>query len=156
MNIFCGGDFTSFLSKTVQIWDKFSPWLFPKDSKYVKSLDIGLWQVVAKRPLNGVNKWEDNKNFTPLLSTKVQIWDHFFITFLRGFWISKQFRHGISRNGGKKTFKRSMTNKFPKIWRRKKEEKKLYLLQRLYTILRKKLKSKTTSLPYFSPRIPNI
>ena len=30
--------------------------LFPKDSKTIKSLDIGLQEVGAKRPLNGVRK----------------------------------------------------------------------------------------------------
>ena len=29
---------------------------FPKDFEYLKSLDIGLWKVGAKRPLNGVKK----------------------------------------------------------------------------------------------------
>ena len=28
----------------------------PKDSKYLESLDIGLWEMGAKRPLNGVRK----------------------------------------------------------------------------------------------------
>ena len=32
------------------------PLLFPMDSEYLKSLDIGLWEVGAKRRLNGVNK----------------------------------------------------------------------------------------------------
>ena len=30
--------------------------LFPKNSQYLKSLDIGLWEVGAKGPLNGVGK----------------------------------------------------------------------------------------------------
>ena len=30
--------------------------IFPKDSEYLKSLDVGLWEVGAKRRLNGVNK----------------------------------------------------------------------------------------------------
>ena len=53
---FCCGDFTLFMSKKFQIWDQFFTLLFPKDSEYLKSLDIGLWLVWAKRPLNGVKK----------------------------------------------------------------------------------------------------
>ena len=34
------GVFTSFMSKSCQISDGFSPLLFPKDSKNIKSLDI--------------------------------------------------------------------------------------------------------------------
>ena len=34
----------------------FFPLLFPKDSEYLKFLDIALREVGAKRPLNGVNK----------------------------------------------------------------------------------------------------
>ena len=56
---FCHGNFTPFLSK----WDHFFPLLFPMDSKYLKSLDIGHWEVGAKRPLNGVNKvWRTEKH----------------------------------------------------------------------------------------------
>ena len=50
------GDFTPFISKNVQIWDHFFPVLFPKDSENSKSLDIVLWEVGAKRCLNGMNK----------------------------------------------------------------------------------------------------
>ena len=42
------------MSKSFTIWNKFFPLLFPKDSEYLKSLDIVLWEVGAKRPLNGM------------------------------------------------------------------------------------------------------
>ena len=41
-------DFTPFMSKSFQIWDYFFPLLFPKDSKNLKSLDIGFGKVGAK------------------------------------------------------------------------------------------------------------
>ena len=62
------GDLTLFLSKNVQIWDHFFPLLFLKDSEYLKGSGIELWEVVAKRPLNGVNKvWRTDKQ------TKIKI-----------------------------------------------------------------------------------
>ena len=36
--------------------DHFFPLLFPKDSQSLKILDIQLWEVGAKRPLNGTSK----------------------------------------------------------------------------------------------------
>ena len=54
--MFCRGDFTPFMSKSFQIWDHFFPLPFPKDSEYLKSLDIGLREVGKKRPLIGVRK----------------------------------------------------------------------------------------------------
>ena len=36
--------------------DNFFPLLFPKDSKSLKIFDIQLWEVGAKRPLNGTSK----------------------------------------------------------------------------------------------------
>ena len=36
--------------------DHFLPLLFPKDSKFLKILDIRLWEVWAKRRLNGTSK----------------------------------------------------------------------------------------------------
>ena len=44
------------MSKSFQLWDHLFPLLLPKDSKYLKSLGIGLREVGAKRPLNGVRK----------------------------------------------------------------------------------------------------
>ena len=43
-NFFCRGNFTPFMSKSFKIWDHFFPLLLPKDSKNLKSLDIGLWE----------------------------------------------------------------------------------------------------------------
>ena len=40
----------------VQCKNFFFPLLFPKDSKNLRSLDIGLREMVAKRHLNGMNK----------------------------------------------------------------------------------------------------
>ena len=47
--------------------DHFTPLLFPKDSKSLKILDIQLWEVGAKRPLNGtskVNRHTDGQTYT--------------------------------------------------------------------------------------------
>ena len=46
--LFLRGDFTPFISKSFQIWDRFFPLLFPKDSENLKSLDIGLWEMGEK------------------------------------------------------------------------------------------------------------
>ena len=59
---FCRGDFTSFMSKSYQIWDPSFLLLFPKDSENLKSLDIGLRKVGAKRPLNGVRNTDTKKS----------------------------------------------------------------------------------------------
>ena len=50
------GDFTPFMSKNIQIQDHFFSLISPKDSDDLKSLDIGLMEVGAKRRLNGMNK----------------------------------------------------------------------------------------------------
>ena len=52
----------SFMSKSFQIWDHFFPLLFPKDSKNLKSLDIGLREVGAKRLVNGLRNKNTKKN----------------------------------------------------------------------------------------------
>ena len=53
------------MSKSIQILDHFFALVFPKDTENLKSLDIGLWEVGAKRSLNGVNKGRKKtvKNF---------------------------------------------------------------------------------------------
>ena len=56
------GDLAPFMSKSFTIWDHFFLLLFPKDSKYLKSLDIWIWEVGAKRPLNGVKKCDGQTN----------------------------------------------------------------------------------------------
>ena len=55
-NYFLRGDFRQFSYKNVHIWDHFFPLLFPKDSEFLKILDIRLREVGAKRPLNGTSK----------------------------------------------------------------------------------------------------
>ena len=57
-DLFLCGNFTPFISKSFQIWDHFFPLLFHKNSKNLKSLDIWLREVGAKKRLNGVNKWK--------------------------------------------------------------------------------------------------
>ena len=62
-NLFCCGNFTTFWSNKVQIWDQLFLFLFPKNLVYLKSLDIWFWEVGAKRLLNGVNKvWRTDKH----------------------------------------------------------------------------------------------
>ena len=51
---FLRSNFTVFISKSFQIRDHFFPLLFPKDSENLKSLDIGLQEMGAKRRLKGV------------------------------------------------------------------------------------------------------
>ena len=53
---FCHSDFTPLLSKKFKSETNFFPLLFPKDSKSLKSFDIGLREVGANKLLNGLNK----------------------------------------------------------------------------------------------------
>ena len=53
--------FYTFLSKSFQIRDHFFPLLFPRDSENLKTLDIGLREVGAKRPVNGVRTTHTKK-----------------------------------------------------------------------------------------------
>ena len=53
-----GAIFHYFFSTNVQNWDHFFSLFVPRDSEYLKSFDIGLWEVGVKRPLNRVIKWE--------------------------------------------------------------------------------------------------
>ena len=55
-NFYVNGDFTVFMRRSFQMLDHFFPLLFPKDSKSLKTLDIGLWKVGTKIHLNGVRK----------------------------------------------------------------------------------------------------
>ena len=50
------GDFRPLPNKNVQMLDHFFPLLVPKDSESLKIFDIRLWEVGAKRPLNGTSK----------------------------------------------------------------------------------------------------
>ena len=109
------GNFTTFMCKTFQIWDHFFPFLFPKDSEILKSLDIGLWEGRAKRRFNKVNQWKKNQwifflprrlynlylkkfvflNLRPLFS----------ITFPQWFWKSKNLDIGLQEVGAKRRLK---------------------------------------------------
>ena len=53
---FLPGNFRPLTNKNVLIWGHFIPSLFPKDSESLKILDIRLWEVGAKRCLNGTSK----------------------------------------------------------------------------------------------------
>ena len=55
-NFFLHGDFRPLLNKNVEMLDHFFPLLFPKNSESLKILDIRLWEVGAKRPLQGTSK----------------------------------------------------------------------------------------------------
>ena len=105
------GKFTHFISKRFHIWDHFFPIFFSKDSENLKSFDIGLQEVGAKRCLKRMNKWRRKKyakqtlfprrfytlyeqkllNLRPLLS----------ITVPQGFRKSKKFGHWTLGSGGK-------------------------------------------------------
>ena len=56
------GDFRPFPNKNVEIWEHFFPLLFPKDSESLKIMDIQLWEVGAKRRLNGTSKVNTRTN----------------------------------------------------------------------------------------------
>ena len=49
-------DFTTFMIKSFQIRDQFSSALFPDDAEHLKNFDVALWEVGAKRHLNGTSK----------------------------------------------------------------------------------------------------
>ena len=63
-NFFLRGDFRPLPNKNVQIWDHFFPLLLPKDSESLKILDIWLWEVGAKKLLNGTSKSEQTNKQT--------------------------------------------------------------------------------------------
>ena len=73
---FCCRDFRPLVSKNVQIWDHFFLLFFPKDYKYLTSLDIGLQEVGAKKML-----WK-------LLNTVLNYWD--FLVFNKVWMIGTQ------------------------------------------------------------------
>ena len=53
------------MSKTFQIRDHLFPALFPKISKSLKTLDIRLGEVGAKRRLTVAQKWTDKQTEKP-------------------------------------------------------------------------------------------
>ena len=127
--IFFGGDFWPFPNKNVQNWDHFFPILIPKDSKSLKSCEIGLEEVGEKRSLNGVNLACSCTrtyfvSFTRQDTTKRSKQQFFVrrfyiiskqqcsnmrpllsIIFSQVFWIFKKFRDWTLGNGCKKRFK---------------------------------------------------
>ena len=58
------GDFRPLPKKKVQMLYHFLPLLFPKDSESLKIFDIRLWEVGAKRPLNGTSKQTNRQTDT--------------------------------------------------------------------------------------------
>ena len=73
--LFAAEIFFIILNKIVQIWDHFFPLISPNDSEYLKILDIGLYKVVAKRPLNGVRKCSRQID----KQTKKKTYEHFIL-----------------------------------------------------------------------------
>ena len=104
-----------------KIWDHFLTLLFPKDSEYWKSLEIGLREVGGKKTFKRSEQMKKKNSFRcgafqPFVSKNVQIWDHFFSLFFnKEFQISKKFGHWTLRSGGTKTVKLS-----EKVWWTKK------------------------------------
>ena len=58
------GHFTSFIGKICQMWDHFFSFFPPKDSEALEFLDFQLWEVGAKRRLNGTSKSEQTDRQT--------------------------------------------------------------------------------------------
>ena len=114
-NFFLPGNVTPFMSKGCPIWHPFFPLLFPKDSKNLKSLDIGLWASGGKNTFiwnKQVKKLVKNffchGNFTPFMSKSFEIWDHFFpLLFPKDSKNLKKFEHWTLGSWGKKTVKQS-------------------------------------------------
>ena len=150
-----------------QIWDHFLPLVFPKDSENLKSLDIGLQEVEAKRRINGMNKLKKSvKNFFlplqffTLFQQKFSTLRPLFsITFPRGVKKSKKYGHWTSRNAGKKTVKRSEKHWYQKVLLSKAKfapEQYFFWAAILHPLLVKVFKSEITSFHYFSSRILNL
>ena len=113
--------FYTLYEKIFQIWDHYFPLLFPMDSKNLKFLNIWLWEIGAKVPLNRVRNTDTKKScsvrqnspknklylcgdFTPFISKSFQMWDDFLpLLYPQGFRISKSFGLPILGSGGKKT-----------------------------------------------------
>ena len=92
------------------IWDYLFTILFHKDSKHLKSLDIGLQEVGAKICLNGVNKTKKIcknlfwlRQFYTLYQQKISnLRPHLSITFPQRLQIFKKFGHWTLGSGGNK------------------------------------------------------
>ena len=161
IKLFLARWFTVFMSKKFQILDHFFPLVFPKDSENLKSLDVGLWEVVTKRRLNWVNKGGGDfvksifcrDNFRPILSKKVQIWDHFFpVLFSKDSESLKFLDIRLWEVGAKRRLNStSKVKKWRKNW--KKPFSAAAILDNFWANM---FKSDTTSIHYFSPRILNL
>ena len=103
------------MRKNDHIWDHFFPLLFPKYSKSLKNLDIPLWEVGAKRHLDGTSKVRKKKilkklfrrsDFRTFLNQNDQIWDNFFsLLFPKDSESLKILDIQLREGGGKKMFK---------------------------------------------------
>ena len=125
------GNFRPHPNKNVQMLDHFFPLLFPKDSESLKILDIQLWEVGEKRPLNGTSKVKKVRKKTffceSLKILDIRLWEV-----------------GAKRplNG---------TSKVKKV-----REKNFFCVAIFDNFQTKMFISETTSFYYFSPRIPNL
>ena len=131
-NFFLRGDFRPLPNKNVQMLDHFFHLLFSKDSKSLKILDIRLWEVGSKRPLNSTSKVKKRRKklffarrFQTIFKQKCSYLRPFrSITFPQGFRISKNIGHSTSGSGGKKTVKKDLKRK-----KTEKHEEKTFLLR---------------------------
>ena len=153
------GNFTPFMSKSIQIWDHFLPLVFPKDSENLKSLDIGLLEVGATKRLNGVNRGGKIRKklffccgyFRPFCNKNVHIWDRFFLLlFPRDSESLKIWDIQFREVGAKRRL-----NSTSKVSKFKLKKKKNFFRRGDFRPFKKK-KTKTTSFHFFSPRIPNL
>ena len=106
--LFLRGDFRPLPNKNIQMLDQFFPLLFPKDFESLKILDIRLWEVGAKRPLNGtskVNKHTDRRTYrqTDILTYR-KLWKKHTLTLSLPYlyqtlsiWLGIQFRQRYSQ-----------------------------------------------------------
>ena len=134
--------YTLLWSKSLEIWDHFFPLLFPKDSENLKSLDIGLWEVGAKRRLNKVNKWrrKNHKNlflprqFHTLYEKKFSNMRPL-LSITQGFRKSKKFAHWTLWSGGKSPLKgkRNTNTKQILLSKAKFAQKQTFFVRRFYT-----------------------
>ena len=80
-NLFCAAFLHPLWAKFLQIWYHFFQFIFPKNSKILKSFDIGFWKVGAKRRWNRVNKWNIHKKKTFFLPQQFTPFKSLFLLF---------------------------------------------------------------------------
>ena len=142
--------------------DHFFSLLSPKDSESLKILDIRLWEVGAKKPLNStskVKKSERKKNFflrsdfRQFSNENVHIRDHFFpLLFPKDSESLKILDIRLWEVGTKRPLKKTKNRRRPK----KVMKKTFFCAAILDNFQTKMFISETTSFHYFSPRIPNL